>query len=143
MKNEKMNRGFTLIELLIVIAIIGILAGVILVSTNSAVEKAKRSSALSTGSSLLTEFVTCQDDGGEASTMTAGNVVCVDGAGDAIAGHTTTWPDVTTSTGWAYDATGGSVSAGDYYFTLTKATQNGIKCKMTGNTCCDATDAAC
>ncbi|EKE25765.1 MAG: hypothetical protein ACD_5C00037G0002 [uncultured bacterium] len=143
MKNKK---GFTLIELLIVIAIIGILAGVILVSTNSAVEKAKRTSALSTASSLLAELVTCQDDLGQASTPpNSANEVCVDGSGVAIAGHTVKWPDVATGTGWAYGVTGAAtdVANGTFYFTLDKATQVSIKCKMDGNTCCDVGSAGC
>ncbi len=58
-----MRRGFTLIELLIVIAIIGILASIVLVSLSSGREKAKIAAFKSTVHSLQTKAVEVCEDG--------------------------------------------------------------------------------
>ena len=134
------EQGFTLIELLIVIAVIGILAGVVMVNSSGGVEKAKKASAITTASSILPELVTCQDDGGfaKSSAPAAENYVCCSSAttcGTAFSGHTVTWPDVNTKTGWAYGSVSGSLANGDYSYTLTKTGQTTITCNYATNDC--------
>ena len=48
MKNNKKKRGFTIIELVIVIAVIAILAGVLIPTFSSVIEKANKSARLQT-----------------------------------------------------------------------------------------------
>jgi len=142
-KNKKLfNGGFTLIELLIVIAIIGILAGVVLVSTTSSVDKAKKSAAVSSMSSMLPELVTCQDDSGEAKSDAAPTggatfICCTDNTCSvAVTGHDTAkWPDIA-KTGYLYIKPTGSIqSTGNYTYTAKNAKDDVITCKYADNSC--------
>jgi prepilin-type N-terminal cleavage/methylation domain-containing protein len=123
---KKIQKGFTLIELLIVIAITGILAGVILVSTSSARSKAVVAAARQVGKSVMPYVAECLASGGTVQTASNGGAVC---APDLKSNY----PDLSTST---------TLSSCTY--TGSSATQVKIDCgAATGNTICTANTGSC
>jgi len=94
------KRGFTLIELLIVIAIIGILAGVLITSLSGQRVKAYNANALTTLESVKPIAFGCVLDNKELTTYTT-----TDGGGAICAGITDNWPSLeTTKTKWKYES---------------------------------------
>lgn len=89
MVKKKDREGFTLIELLLVIAIIGILAGAVLVSISGQRSKAVLTKQLETEKSVLPYAIDCYMRGGAMASAAVGAIVC--STGNAA---TVTWPAV-------------------------------------------------
>jgi len=80
-KKESFVDGFTLVELLLVMAIIGILAGIIMVGIGTSRKRAKVTSALKVANSVTAELADCYLNNKEVAPPSADTQICA-GAGN-------------------------------------------------------------
>lgn len=127
------RQGFTLIELLVVVAIIAILAGIVLVSLNSAKERSKKASLQSTLSSIMPVVSMCVNDGGTIQPATAGSDIC----GGTVTDIDEDWPALPANLkGYSY-ALGADVDGDGNADTITGSDISGIivECNVATTSC--------
>lgn len=112
------------------VPIIGILAGVVLVSTNSARGKAQQAAAMAYAKSVLPEIIVCEDDGGNVNAYQPNKAIC-----DAPNHETFTWPDISSSGYKMSAAAAKNADLKNYSFTLSKEGSANIVCSVANNEC--------
>ena len=137
---KKNKTGFTLIELLVAIAIIGILAGVVLVSMSAYGARARASKTQAQLSGILPNMVSCWGNGNTVKNPVSGSAICRIPSGADLPGYGN-WPATTGDLStYSYGATSGTdynvSSRNSWFFKLSSATDNvKICCNSTMNSC--------
>ncbi len=130
---HRKNKGFTLIELLVVISIIGVLASIVLVSLQSARERARLADVQSSLRSLVPVAVLCLDFGEQLRCEEGGAPFCneespVPGVSLCLSVDTV-WPELPGN--WVYGNAESDLSDLTFNFSAT-GDGNTVTCTETG-----------
>lgn len=128
----KSKKGFTLVEIMVAMAIVGILAGLILVSTKSYGAKARSTKAMAQLSSALPSMISCIGNMGVAkiSNPSSGVNICT---GVASYGS---WPSVDN---YSYTSTAANISGTTSWFVRLDSTA----AKDDVRICCNSAMSSC
>jgi len=115
------KKGFTLIELLIVIAIIGILIAVILVSLSGSRKRSKDAAFKTTASTINSAALLCCSGTGASLNNTPGAEICSPSIGSS-------YPDTSSISSIVINPGNNCDSSGRYVITISPGTNNSGNC---------------